>query len=239
MHIAFSGVVYPCLLLAYLGQAAYLLNHPENVGNPQINSRQAIPSRSFSLILSRTKVTSWLMALFPPYKFKLQVRLSRSWAIKLSHAGSFFFPCVRLWIQGSFDIGGKIIVMCSFNLWSWNLKIPNVVNWVAVIMCQCFSCVEVCLNLRESHSNPLYHRPKRAFGLKGVAITTGINHSVAAKKRFLNKTIACSTCVTSWRVRHVHEVTQVVKQVGSFHYMICLPWLVEVLLIVAICALSR
>jgi hypothetical protein len=56
------------------------------------------------------------MALFPPYKFELQVRSSRSWAIKHSHAGSFFFPCVRLWIQGSFDVGGKDSCDVQFQL---------------------------------------------------------------------------------------------------------------------------
>ncbi|CAM6126652.1 unnamed protein product [Calypogeia fissa] len=32
IQIAFSAIVYPCLLCAYIGQAAYLLKHPENVG---------------------------------------------------------------------------------------------------------------------------------------------------------------------------------------------------------------
>lgn len=31
LQIAFAGVVYPCLILAYFGQAAYLTAHPENV----------------------------------------------------------------------------------------------------------------------------------------------------------------------------------------------------------------
>lgn len=31
MQIAFAGVVYPCLVLAYFGQAAYLTHHPGNI----------------------------------------------------------------------------------------------------------------------------------------------------------------------------------------------------------------
>jgi hypothetical protein len=34
LQIAFSTVVYPSLLLAYLGQAAFLLNYPEHSDNP-------------------------------------------------------------------------------------------------------------------------------------------------------------------------------------------------------------
>ncbi|CAM6076531.1 unnamed protein product [Sphagnum tenellum] len=41
-----ARVVYPCLLLAYLGQVAYLLNHSENVGNPFYKS---IPGKLFPL----------------------------------------------------------------------------------------------------------------------------------------------------------------------------------------------
>ncbi|KDP26561.1 hypothetical protein JCGZ_17719 [Jatropha curcas] len=32
IQIAFSGVVFPCLLLAYMGQASYLMKHPESSG---------------------------------------------------------------------------------------------------------------------------------------------------------------------------------------------------------------
>ncbi|CAK9227914.1 unnamed protein product [Sphagnum jensenii] len=46
LHIVCFWVVYPCLLLAYLGQAAYLLNHPENAGNPFYKS---IPGKLFPL----------------------------------------------------------------------------------------------------------------------------------------------------------------------------------------------
>ncbi|KAG6557644.1 hypothetical protein Mapa_000925 [Marchantia paleacea] len=32
IKIAFTGVVYPCLILSYMGQAAYLSKHPEHIG---------------------------------------------------------------------------------------------------------------------------------------------------------------------------------------------------------------
>ncbi|BBN16522.1 KUP system potassium uptake protein [Marchantia polymorpha subsp. ruderalis] len=38
IQIAFTALVYPCLLIAYIGQAAYLLKHPEAVGETFYNS---------------------------------------------------------------------------------------------------------------------------------------------------------------------------------------------------------
>lgn len=43
VQIAFTVVVFPCLLLAYSGQAAYLIQHQENVDNVFYRS---IPSGS-------------------------------------------------------------------------------------------------------------------------------------------------------------------------------------------------
>ncbi len=49
LQIAFSGLVYPSLLLAYLGQGAVLLNHPENADDPFYKS---IPGVQFHLYIS-------------------------------------------------------------------------------------------------------------------------------------------------------------------------------------------
>ncbi|KAL3680625.1 hypothetical protein R1sor_023581 [Riccia sorocarpa] len=38
IQIAFTTLVFPCLLLAYIGQAAYLLKHPEDITNAFYNS---------------------------------------------------------------------------------------------------------------------------------------------------------------------------------------------------------
>ncbi len=52
LQIAFSGLVYPSLLLAYLGQGAVLLNHPENADDPFYKSIPGVQSHLYvSLIL--------------------------------------------------------------------------------------------------------------------------------------------------------------------------------------------
>jgi KUP system potassium uptake protein len=52
IQIAFSGLVYPSLLLAYLGQGAVLLNHPENADDPFYKSVPGVQSHLYvSLIL--------------------------------------------------------------------------------------------------------------------------------------------------------------------------------------------
>ncbi len=52
LQIAFSGLVYPSLLLAYLGQGAVLLNHPENADDPFYKSVPGVQSHLYvSLIL--------------------------------------------------------------------------------------------------------------------------------------------------------------------------------------------
>ncbi len=52
LQIAFSGLVYPSLLLAYLGQGAVLLNHPEKADDPFYKSIPGVQSHLYiSLIL--------------------------------------------------------------------------------------------------------------------------------------------------------------------------------------------
>lgn len=43
-QIAFTGVVYPCLILAYMGEAAYLSKNKENL---QASFYKAIPGKTF------------------------------------------------------------------------------------------------------------------------------------------------------------------------------------------------
>jgi KUP system potassium uptake protein len=47
IQIAFTGLVYPCLLLAYLGQAAFLFRNLESVGDAFYSS---IPRKLFLLL---------------------------------------------------------------------------------------------------------------------------------------------------------------------------------------------
>lgn len=50
-QIAFTGVVYPCLILSYMGQAAYLSKHPEHIGRTfymSIPSKTSEPSSILS-----------------------------------------------------------------------------------------------------------------------------------------------------------------------------------------------
>lgn len=57
-QIAFTGVVYPCLVIAYMGEAAYLSKHREDL---HISFYKAIPGEFFcSFILGWVKRTLWV-----------------------------------------------------------------------------------------------------------------------------------------------------------------------------------
>ncbi len=92
LQIAFSTVVYPSLLLAYLGQAAFLLNYPEHSDNPFYKS---LPGKWSHLYLSGlfsvnaciiAKVISLLLGSIPWYVTFWQVQVGSGWYYhRLSH----------------------------------------------------------------------------------------------------------------------------------------------------------
>lgn len=108
IQIAFSCVVYPCLLLAYMGQAAYLIRFPSAVGNAFYNS---IPGIVFWPML----VISTLAATIAS-----QAMISATFAVVKMALAIDAFPRVKV-IHTSKRFMGQIYV--------------PVVNWFLMIMC--------------------------------------------------------------------------------------------------------
>lgn len=108
LQIAFAGVVYPCLLLSYLGQAAYLVKNPSAVSDAFYNSVPGVVYWPvFVLAMFAVTIASRSMILVSFSAVKAAVALD-------------CFPRVKI-IHTSKQVKGQIYI--------------PVMNWFLMIMC--------------------------------------------------------------------------------------------------------
>ncbi|TXG56331.1 hypothetical protein EZV62_017644 [Acer yangbiense] len=108
VQIAFSFVVFPCLLLAYMGQAAYLMKHPESVSRIFYDS---VPESLFWPVF----VIATLAAMIAS-----QAMISATFSCVKQSMALGCFPMVKI-IHTSKELMGQIYI--------------PVVNWFLMIMC--------------------------------------------------------------------------------------------------------
>ncbi|KAK2636436.1 hypothetical protein Ddye_031228 [Dipteronia dyeriana] len=108
IQIAFSFVVFPCLLLAYMGQAAYLMKHPESASRVFYDS---VPESLFWPVF----VIATLAAMIAS-----QAMISATFSCVKQSMALGCFPMVKI-IHTSKELMGQIYI--------------PVVNWFLMIMC--------------------------------------------------------------------------------------------------------
>ncbi|CAK9192836.1 unnamed protein product [Sphagnum troendelagicum] len=108
IQIAFSGLVYPSLLLAYLGQGAVLLNHPENADDPFYKS---IPVKLYWPMFALATVAAIIAS---------QAIISATFSIVKQSVALGCFPRVKI-VHTSDQFQGQIYI-------------PEI-NWILMILC--------------------------------------------------------------------------------------------------------
>lgn len=105
IQIAFSIIVYPCLLLAYMGQAAYLMENPQDVNDAFYNS---IPGAlfwpMFLLAISASMIASRSMILATFSVIKMALALDCFPRVKIIHTskrfmGQIYIPVVNWFLM--------------------------------------------------------------------------------------------------------------------------------------------
>ncbi|OIT34134.1 PREDICTED: putative potassium transporter 12 [Nicotiana attenuata] len=108
IQIAFTSVVFPCLLLAYLGQAAFLMQHPQSAGRIFYDS---VPNSLFWPVFGIATVAAIIAS---------QAMISASFSCVKQAMALGCFPRVKI-IHTSKEHMGQIYI--------------PVINWFLMIMC--------------------------------------------------------------------------------------------------------
>ncbi|XP_016479437.2 putative potassium transporter 12 isoform X2 [Nicotiana tabacum] len=108
IQIAFTSVVFPCLLLAYLGQAAFLMQHPQSAGRIFYDS---VPNSLFWPVFAIATVAAIIAS---------QAMISASFSCVKQAMALGRFPRVKI-IHTSKEHMGQIYI--------------PVINWFLMIMC--------------------------------------------------------------------------------------------------------
>ncbi|KAL3501208.1 hypothetical protein ACH5RR_035657 [Cinchona calisaya] len=108
IQIAFTGVVFPCLLLAYMGQAAYLIKHPESTRRIFYDS---VPESLFWPVFVIATVAAIIAS---------QAMISASFSCIKQSMALGCFPRLKI-VHTSRKLMGQIYI--------------PVVNWFLMIMC--------------------------------------------------------------------------------------------------------
>ncbi|XP_070043627.1 putative potassium transporter 12 isoform X1 [Nicotiana tomentosiformis] len=108
IQIAFTSVVFPCLLLAYLGQAAFLMQHPQSAGRIFYDS---VPNSLFWPVFAIATVAAIIAS---------QAMISASFSCVKQAMALGCFPRVKI-IHTSKEHMGQIYI--------------PVINWFLMIMC--------------------------------------------------------------------------------------------------------
>lgn len=105
IQISFSVLVYPCLLLSYMGQAAYLLDNPQGVNNAFFNSVPgALLWPMFFLAISAAMIASRSIILATFSVIKMAVALDCFPRVKIIHTskrlmGQVYIPVVNVFLM--------------------------------------------------------------------------------------------------------------------------------------------
>lgn len=116
IQISWLGFAYPCLLLAYIGQAAYISDYPEAVSNPFFNS---VPPGMFypslvvailaGVVASQTMITATFQLL------SQIIKLSYFPQIKVTHTSKIFKGQIYIPFVNWLLMVGTIIVTVAYN----------------------------------------------------------------------------------------------------------------------------
>ena len=152
MQIAFTSLVYPALILAYMGQAAYLSKHHQNYSSYQIGFYVSVPgSKSLSHLmhLCIVYILSSLQLIFGFFSLHAE---SVRWpvlviAILASVVGS------QAIISGTFSIINQSQILCCFpkvkvvhtsDKIHGQIYIPEI-NWMLMLL-----CISVAVGFRDT-----------------------------------------------------------------------------------------
>ncbi|CAK9218110.1 unnamed protein product [Sphagnum troendelagicum] len=108
IQIAFTGLVYPCLLLAYIGQAAFLFRNLESVGDAFYSS---IPHRLYWPMFALSTVAAVTAS---------QAIISATFSIVKQSVALGWFPRVKI-VHTSNQVPGQIYI-------------PEI-NWMLMVLC--------------------------------------------------------------------------------------------------------
>ncbi|XP_027096944.2 putative potassium transporter 12 isoform X1 [Coffea arabica] len=108
IQIAFTGVVFPCLLLAYMGQAAYLSRHPDSANRIFYNS---VPESLFWPVFVLATIAAIIAS---------QAMISASFSCIKQSMALGCFPRLKI-VHTSRKLMGQIYI--------------PVINWFLMIMC--------------------------------------------------------------------------------------------------------
>ncbi|XP_024370150.1 probable potassium transporter 11 [Physcomitrium patens] len=108
IQMAFTSLVYPCLILTYLGQAAYLVGHTENVNDPFYSS---LPPPLYWPIFVLATVSAMIAS---------QAIISATFSIVKQSVALGCFPRVKI-VHTSNDIAGRVYI-------------PEI-NWILMGLC--------------------------------------------------------------------------------------------------------
>jgi len=108
IQIAFTSLVYPCLIVTYLGQAAYLLHHVEDVKDPFYSS---LPSKIYWPMFVLATVSAMIAS---------QAIITATFSIIKQSAALGCFPRVKV-VHTSNNIAGQVYI-------------PEI-NWILMVLC--------------------------------------------------------------------------------------------------------
>jgi KUP system potassium uptake protein len=121
IRISWLCFAYPCLLVAYIGQAAYISENPSAYSNPFFNST---PPRLFwvAFIVSILAVTVASQALITGTFQLISQVMSQSYfpKVKLVHTSAMFYGQVYIPLANWLLMIGTIVVTVIFNNVSHN-----------------------------------------------------------------------------------------------------------------------
>ncbi|GMH10661.1 hypothetical protein Nepgr_012502 [Nepenthes gracilis] len=123
LRMAFAGFVYPCLVLAYMGEAAYLSKHREDL---QSSFYKAIPDKDLEAVFWPVFILATLATVVAS-----QAVISATFSIVSQCRALSCFPRVKI-IHTSTDVHGQIYI-------------PEV-NWILMVL-----CLAMVLGFRETN----------------------------------------------------------------------------------------
>nr|XP_024390827.1 probable potassium transporter 11 isoform X3 [Physcomitrium patens] len=110
IQIVFTSLVYPCLFLTYLGQAAYLVEHMEDVNDPFYSS---LPSSIYWPIFVLATISAMIAS---------QAMISATFSIVKQATALGCFPRVKV-VHTSNNVAGQVYI-------------PEI-NWILMVLCLC------------------------------------------------------------------------------------------------------
>lgn len=116
IQISWLGFCYPCLLLAYIGQAAYLVDHPADYTNPFYNS--VPPGMLWPSLIVATLAAIVASQAIITASFQLvsqMLKLSYCPQVKIVHTSSTFFGQLYVPFVNFLLMGGTILVTAVYS----------------------------------------------------------------------------------------------------------------------------